>query len=389
MTDFDEVIDRRDTHSQKWDDLEKNYGVPADSGIPLWVADMDFRAPPPVNAALQRMVDHGVHGYYGDDTSFRAAMAGWMKRRHDWTIEPEWALQTHGLVNAIAMVIQACSAPGEGVIIFSPVYHAFARIISANDRRMVASPLRIEDNRFHMDIAALEASLTGDERILLLCSPHNPGGRVWSAEELRDVAAFCERNDIILVSDEVHHDLVMPGHSHHVTACVAPEVGDRLVTLVATSKTFNIAGIETGSMLISNPALRRRVAKARSAMSISNNRFGMIMAEAAYQDGDEWLDSLLTYLDGNRRALNQGIEGVPGLSVMNLEATYLAWVDFSGTGMAREAFTTRLKDAGLAPSDGQSFGPEGELCMRFNIACRRALLDEAMGRLADAFSDPQ
>ena len=389
MTDFDEVIDRRDTHSQKWDDLEKNYGVPADSGIPLWVADMDFRAPPPVNAALQRMVDHGVHGYYGDDTSFRAAMAGWMKRRHDWTIEPEWALQTHGLVNAIAMVIQACSAPGEGVIIFSPVYHAFARIISTNDRRMVASPLRIEDNRFHMDIAALEASLTGDERILLLCSPHNPGGRVWSAEELRDVAAFCERNDIILVSDEVHHDLVMPGHSHHVTACVAPEICDRLVTLVATSKTFNIAGIETGSMLISNPALRRRVAKARSAMSISNNRFGMIMAEAAYQDGDEWLDSLLTYLDGNRRALNQGIEGVPGLTVMNLEATYLAWVDFSGTGMAREAFTTRLKDAGLAPSDGQSFGPEGELCMRFNIACRRALLDEAMGRLADAFSDLQ
>ena len=178
----------------------------------------------------------------------------------------------------------------------------------------------------------------------------------------------------------------MPGHSHHITACVAPEVSDRLVTLVATSKTFNIAGIETGSMLISNPALRRRVAKARSAMSISNNRFGMIMAEAAYQDGDEWLDSLLTYLDGNRRALNQGIEGVPGLSVMNLEATYLAWVDFSGTGMAREAFTTRLKDAGLAPSDGQSFGPEGELCMRFNIACRRALLDEAMGRLADAFT---
>ena len=319
MTDFDEVIDRRDTHSQKWDDLEKNYGVPADSGIPLWVADMDFRAPPPVNAALQRMVDHGVHGYYGDDTSFRAAMAGWMKRRHDWTIEPEWALQTHGLVNAIAMVIQACSAPGEGVIIFSPVYHAFARIISANDRRMVASPLRIEDNRFHMDIAALEASLTGDERILLLCSPHNPGGRVWSAEELRDVVAFCERNDIILVSDEVHHDLVMPGHSHHVTACVAPEICDRLITLVATSKTFNIAGIETGSMLISNPALRRRVAKARSAMSISNNRFGMIMAEAAYQDGDEWLDSLLTYLDGNRRALNDEAIGLLADAVSELQ----------------------------------------------------------------------
>ena len=389
MIDFDEVIDRRDTHSQKWDELEKGYGVSPDGGIPLWVADMDFRAPPPVNEALQQMADHGIHGYYGDDSSFRAAMAGWMKRRHGWTIEPDWALQTHGLVNAIAMVIQACSAPGEGVIIFSPVYHAFARIINANGRRMVASPLRVEDNRFHMDIEALEASLTGDERILLLCSPHNPGGRVWSAGELKEVAAFCERNDIILVSDEVHHDLVMPGHSHHITACVAPEICDRLVTLVATSRTFNIAGMETGSMLISNPKLRRLVAKARSAMSISNNRFGMIMAEAAYRDGDEWLDSLLTYLDGNRRVLNEGIAAIPGLSVMNLEATYLAWVDFSGTGMECEQFMSRIRNVGLAPSAGQSFGPEGELCMRFNIACRRALLDEAMGRLADAFSDLQ
>ena len=389
MIDFDEVIDRRDTHSQKWDELEKNYGLSADTGIPLWVADMDFRAPPPVNAALQRMVDHGIHGYYGDDSSFRAAMAGWMKRRHGWTIEPDWALQTHGLVNAIAMVIQACSAAGEGVIVFSPVYHAFARIIHANGRRMVASPLRVTDNRFFMDIEGLEASLTGDERILLLCSPHNPGGRVWSEEELRDVAAFCERNDIILVSDEVHHDLVMPGHKHHMTALAAPEICDRLITLVATSKTFNIAGIETGSMVISNHDLRRRVAKARSAMSISNNRFGMIMAEAAYRDGDEWLDSLLTYLDGNRRVLNEGVAAIPGLSVMNLEATYLAWVDFSGTGMTREQFTSRVRDAGLAPSDGRSFGPEGELCMRFNIACRRALLDETMSRLAAAFSDLQ
>ena len=389
MIDFDEVIDRRDTHSQKWDELEKNYGLSADTGIPLWVADMDFRAPPPVNAALQRMVDHGIHGYYGDDSSFRAAMAGWMKRRHGWTIEPDWALQTHGLVNAIAMVIQACSAAGEGVIVFSPVYHAFARIIHANGRRMVASPLRVTDNRFFMDIEGLEASLTGDERILLLCSPHNPGGRVWSEEELRDVAAFCERNDIILVSDEVHHDLVMPGHKHHMTALAAPEICDRLITLVATSKPFNIAGIETGSMVISNHDLRRRVAKARSAMSISNNRFGMIMAEAAYRDGDEWLDSLLTYLDGNRRVLNEGVAAIPGLSVMNLEATYLAWVDFSGTGMTREQFTSRVRDAGLAPSDGRSFGPEGELCMRFNIACRRALLDETMSRLAAAFSDLQ
>ena len=388
MFDFDEVIDRRGTHSQKWDGMGR-YGVPTDTGIPLWVADMDFRAAPPINDALQRMVDHGVHGYYGNDTTFRAAMVAWMKRRHDWDIDPEWALQTHGLVNALAMIIQSCSAPGDGVIVFSPVYHAFARIIDANDRQLVESSLVIRDNRFHMDLGSLESTLTGSERLLFLCSPHNPGGRIWNVDELRALSDLCERHDIILVSDEVHHDLVMPGHKHHITAKVAPEIADRLITLVATSKTFNIAGIETGSILIANPELRKQVAKARAAMSISNNRFGMIMAEAAYEAGDEWLDALLPYLDANRRLFAGSIAAIPGLSMMDLEATYLAWVDFAGTGMTREAFTARLCQAGLAPSEGHSFGPEGELCMRFNLACRHALLAEVMERLSGAFSDLQ
>ena len=389
MIDFDEVLDNRDRHLTKWEAFSDNYGVPADTGIPLWVADMDFRAPPPVNEALQKMVDHGVHGYYGPDDSFREAQAGWMARRHDWAIEPEWALQTHGLGNGLSVIINACSEPGEAVIIFSPVYHSFARIIKANDRRVHASPLAIRGGRFHMDLDALAASLTGDEKIMFLCSPHNPGGRIWSADELRDVALFCERHDIIMVSDEIHHDLIMPGHSHTILAKVAPEISDRLITLVATSKTFNIAGIETGSLLIPDPALRQRVARVRHAMNISNNRFGMLMAEAAYRGGDEWLDTLLPYLDSNRRLMNEAIGGIPGLSVMDLEATYLAWVDFSGTGMKREEFVERLRRVGLAPSEGRTFGPEGELCMRFNIACRHALLDEAMARLSFAFADLQ
>ena len=362
MIDFDEVLDNRNHHLEKWDEVADRYNVPGDTGIPLWVADMDFRAPPAV---------------------------GWMARRHDWTVEPDWALQTHGLGNALSVIVNACSAPGEGVIIFSPVYHAFARIIKANDRRVHASPMTVSDGRFHMNLSGLEASLTGDEKIMFLCSPHNPGGRVWSADELREVASFCQRHDIILVSDEVHHDLVMPGHSHTILAKAAPEIADRLVTLVATSKTFNIAGIETGTMLIPNETLRRRIAKVRSAMNISNNRFGMLMAEAAYREGDEWLDTLIPYLDNNRRLLNEAVGGMPGLSVMNLEATYLAWLDLSGTGMAREEFIERITRVGLAPSEGRAFGPEGELCMRFNIACRHALLDEAMARLSDAFADLQ
>ena len=389
MIDFDEVLDNRNHHLEKWDEVAERYGVPGDSGIPLWIADMDFRAPPAVNAALQKMVDHGVHGYYGPDDSFREALVGWMARRHDWTVQPEWALQTHGLGNALAVIINTCSAPGEGVIVFSPVYHSFMRIIKANDRRVHATPLRLEDGRFHMDIAALEASLTGDEKILFLCSPHNPGGRVWNAGELREVADFCRRRDIILVSDEVHHDLIMPGHSHSILAKVAPDLSDMLITLVATSKTFNIAGIETGTMMVENEHLRRRIARVRGAMNISNNRFGMVMAEAAYREGDAWLDALIPYLDRNRQLLNAAIGDIAGLSVMNLEATYLAWVDFSGTGMAREEFISRLTAVGLAPSEGRTFGPEGELCMRFNIACRHALLDEAMRRLADAFSGLQ
>ena len=389
MIDFDEVLDNRNHHLEKWDKVAERYGVPGDSGIPLWIADMDFRAPPAVNAALQKMVDHGVHGYYGPDDSFREALVGWMARRHDWTVQPEWALQTHGLGNALAVIINTCSAPGEGVIVFSPVYHSFMRIIKANDRRVHAAPLRLEDGRFHMDIAALEASLTGDEKILFLCSPHNPGGRVWNAGELREVADFCRRRDIILVSDEVHHDLIMPGHSHSILAKVAPDLSDMLITLVATSKTFNIAGIETGTMMVENEHLRRRIARVRGAMNISNNRFGMVMAEAAYREGDAWLDALIPYLDRNRQLLNAAIGDIAGLSVMNLEATYLAWVDFSGTGMAREEFISRLTAVGLAPSEGRTFGPEGELCMRFNIACRHALLDEAMRRLADAFSGLQ
>lgn len=387
--DFDEIIDRRNTHADKWDSMEKNYGVSAETGIPLWVADMDFRAPDAVNDALQELVTHGVHGYYGNDSTFRSAICGWMKRRHGWDIEGDWALQTHGLGNAIAVIIQALSQPGEGVVIFSPVYHSFMRIIKANDRRIVASPLVTRDGRFEMDLDALQASLTGDERIMLFCSPHNPGGRVWSRDEVADLAAFCERNDIILVSDEVHHDLVMPGHKHHITDMVAPEIRHRLITLAASSKTFNIAGMETGSMLIADPDLRQTVHRRCRAVNISPNRFGMVMAEAAYNGGDDWLDALIPYLNENRQLLNRAIDAIPGLSVMDLEATYLAWVDFAGTGMAREEFTARVHKAGLAPSHGITFGPEGDSFMRFNIACRRALLDEAMQRLADAFSDLQ
>ena len=387
--DFDRIIDRRNTHSSKWDSMQASYGVSPNTGIPMWVADMDFRPPQQVDAALAAEMAHGVYGYYDNPASYAAALSGWMERRHNWRVDPSWLLQTHGLVNALALCISAFSNPGEGVIVFSPVYHWFGNIVGANDRRLVESELVRREGVYHMDLAALGAQLTGDERLVLLCSPHNPGGRVWSAAELGALADFCVKHDLVLISDEVHNDLIMPGHSHVVAPLAMPQAADRLVTLIATTKTFNLAGGMTGSMVIPNQALRRKLAKTHKAAGMSVNRFGMVMAEAAYLHGADWLDELLVYLDGNRQLLSDELSQIPGVSVMPLQATYLCWVDFAGTGMAPAEFIRRIQDAGVAASHGSTFGAGGDSFMRFNIATPRAQLATAMQRLRTAFADLQ
>jgi cystathionine beta-lyase len=254
---------------------------------------------------------------------------------------------------------------------------------------MVESPLVLENGRYQMDLVALEARLQGDEKLLLLCSPHNPGGRVWTAAELSDLADFCIKHDLILVSDEVHNDLVMPGHKHVVAPLAMPQAADRLVTMVATSKTFNLAGGMTGSMIIPDDALRKTLAKTHKAAGMSANRFGMVMAEAAYLHGAEWLDQLLIYLDENRKLLSSEMARIPGVTVMPLEATYLCWVDFCGTGMAPAELIDRIQTAGVAASHGATFGTGGETYMRFNIAAPRQLVAEALKRLHNAFADLQ
>ena len=387
--DFDRIIDRLNTHSSKWDSMQASYGVSPDTGIPMWVADMDFRPPQQVDAALAAEMAHGVYGYYDNSASYAAALSGWMERRHNWRVDPSWLLQTHGLVNALALCISAFSNPGEGVIVFSPVYHWFGTIVDANDRRLVESELVQHDGVYHMDLAALEAQLTGDETLVLLCSPHNPGGRVWSAAELGAISDFCVKHDLVLISDEVHNDLIMPGHSHVVAPLAMPQAHDRLVTLVATTKTFNIAGGMTGSMVIPDDTLREKLAKTHRAAGMSVNRFGMVMAEAAYLHGADWLDALLVYLDGNRQLLSDELSHIPGVSVMSLQATYLAWVDFAGTGMPAAEFINRIQAAGVAASHGSTFGAGGDSFMRFNIAMPRAQVATAMQRLRTAFSDLQ
>lgn len=390
MFDFDEPIDRRQTHSMKWDMMEPLFGVAPEDGISMWVADMDFRPPPAVMAALVREIEGGVPGYYGDDRAYRAAVQGWMARRHGWEVDPAAILTTHGLVAAVGMCLQAYTEPGDGIVLFTPVYHAFARVIAANGRRVVESRLVERDGRYHMDLDALAAAMTGRERMVVFCSPHNPGGRIWSVAEQRALAEFCAAHDLTLVSDEIHHDLLMPGETHVPMAVAAPEVADRLVMLTATTKTFNIAGGLTGNAIVADEGLRAKLAARIAAAGGSPNRFGAIMATAAYAEGDAWLDALRVYLAGNAQVFDAGIAAIPGLRSMPLQSTYLAWVDFRGLGMEQAEILRRLRDdARIAASPGPQFGGGGEGWMRFNLATPRARVVEAVGRLQAAFGDLQ
>jgi cystathionine beta-lyase len=388
---FDEDINRVGTHSVKWDAMEKLYGVAPGDGIAMWVADMDFRPPACVQKALEEMTAHGLYGYFGDDSAYLAAIQWWMKTRHGWDVAAATISTTHGLVNGTGLCVQAFSQPGDGVVLMTPVYHAFARVIEAAGRRVVECQMPITAGRHVMDFDAWDAQMTGDERMLILCSPHNPGGQVWSVEELRGVADFAKRHDLIVVSDEIHHDLVFAGHKHTVMPLAAPDIADRLVMMTATTKTFNIAGSHIGNVIIPDAALRARFGAVMNGLGISPNSFGLFMATAAYSpEGAEWLDALIAYLEENKRIFDEGVNAIPGLRSMPLEATYLAWVDFSGTGMTRAEFTDRVqKGARIAANHGPSFGKGGEDWMRFNIATPRARMIEAVARLKVAFSDLQ
>ena len=390
MFDFDRVIERRGTHSSKWDHIARLSGIKSADAIPMWVADMDFAAPPGVTEALSGELQCAVHGYYADTGSWAAALVDWMGRRHGVKIDPAWVSPTPGIVSGLGLILQAVSAPDDEVVVFPPAYHAFRRIIRANERRILDAQLVESAGRYVMDLDALRARLSPQTKVVFLCSPHNPGGTVWSAAELRALGALCAERDLILVSDEIHCDLVFAGAKHTPTMAAAPEIADRLITCVAATKTFNLAGAHVGACITSNAALKRRLDARIAASGLgSYNRFGMIATEAAWRTGEAWLDELLPYLAKNRDVFDARIEAAaPGARSMHLDGTYLAWVDFSGTGLAPEDVAARVRDrARLFVSPGEQFGPGGETWLRFNFATPRLLLDEALSRLEGAFSD--
>ncbi len=390
MFDFDRVIERRGTHSAKWDNIARLSGIESPDAIPMWVADMDFAAPPGVTAALTAEVQRATHGYYADTGTWARALADWMLRRHGLQVDPGWVSPTPGIVSGLGLILQAVSEPGDEVVLFPPVYHAFRRIVVANDRRILDVQLVETAGCYTMDFDALRAKLTPRTKVVFLCSPHNPGGTVWTPDELRALAAFCAEHDLILVSDEIHCDLLFDGAKHTPTLTAASEIADRLITCVAATKTFNLAGAHVGGCFTSNVALKKRLDARIMASGLgSYNGFGMIATEAAWRTGEAWLDALLPYLTANRDLFDARIQAAaPGARSMHLDSTYLAWVDFSATGLSPEDVAARVaKRARIFASPGPQFGPGGETWLRFNFATPRPLLEQALGRLDDAFAD--
>lgn len=388
---FNDLIDRRGTNSSKWDKMERLYGISPEDGLAMWTADSDFATAPCVIDAVRRAADHGVFGYSWQHPAYLQAVQWWMDARHSWKIDTDWVLTTQGLGNAIALSLDVWSEPGDGVVIFTPVYHEFAHKVNKTGRRVVECPLVRESNSYGLDLDDAQSRLDGTEKILLWCSPQNPSGRVWTPDELRAVAAFAERNGLILVSDEIHHDLVYSGRTFVPMDVAAPAARPWTVTLAAASKTFNIAGQRTGNMIIPDDKLRAQMRHRLATLDYEPSALGISMITAAYSaDGAAWVDAQVDHLNGNRALFDATIAKIPGLWSMPLQATYLAWVDFSGTGMTHAEFTRRLReDARIATSPGPGFGTGGETFERFNLATQRARVEEACVRLTEAFRDLQ
>jgi cysteine-S-conjugate beta-lyase len=383
--DFDHVIERRGTGSLKWDTVERSTGV-ADA-LPLWVADMDFKAPDAVLDALRARVEHGIFGYTVKTGSCYRAIIGWMQRRHGWAIERDWILFSPGVVPALNLAVQAYTRPEDRVIVQTPVYYPFSAAVVNNGRELVTNTLIEEGGAYRIDFDGLEQSIDERTRMLIFCSPHNPVGRVWRRDELENLAEICVRNHLVVVSDEIHADLVMKGHTHLPLATISPAVASLTVTCTAPNKTFNVAGLQAGNVIISNPELRDRFrAVLTSAGLTMANILALAASEAAYDHGEEWLEQLLEYLHGNYLFLRTFVEQrMPRVKATPLEGTYLAWLDFRGCGLGDpELKTLLLQKARVWLDAGPMFGPGGEGFQRINIACPRSVLAQALERIAAA-----
>lgn len=384
---FDLNIDRNRTASLKWDHIPTVFGV--EEALPMWVADMDFAAPPAVVRAMHDRVEHGVFGYTLQTDSYREAITNWMGNRHNWSIKPEWIQYCPGVVPALSLIVEAFTEPGDQVVIQTPVYPPFYNVVKDHNRELILNPLiRNEQGDYEMDFEDLERSLSGGRvKMIILCSPHNPVGRVWTKEELSRIAALCEQYDVLVVSDEIHADLIFKAGSHTPFASLSEDAANRSFICTAPSKTFNIAGLNTANIIIPNDTLRRRFEKALQRYALGSiTPIGAAATEAAYREGGEWLDALLDYIRGNMEYIKTYLEqNIPEVKVTLPEATYLLFIDFRGLKMSNDDLNKFLvHKARIGLNNGITFGKNADGFMRMNVACTLATTKEAMARLHSA-----
>ncbi|MHA7965965.1 MalY/PatB family protein [Paenibacillus sp. CAU 1782] len=383
--DFDTLIDRRNTRSYKWDQCEVLFG--SKDILPLWVADMDFPSPPAVQEVLKKRASLGAYGYAIREDSYFQSIQDWFQRRHDWKLEKEWIVDSPSVVTTLSLAVELFSEPGAPVVLQSPVYYPFYDVISSNDRVVAANPLVIRNGRFEMDLEHLESLFQGGAKLLLLCSPHNPGGRVWDREELLALGELCLRYGVIVVSDEIHCDLIFDGHRHIPFATLSPEIADITITALAATKTFNLPGLLTSFMAVSNKALRSRLEKRLKTLSLHMaQHFAQDAVEAAYREGEEWLEAMLGYVKGNLDyALAYLEEHAPLIKPLKPDGTYLLWLDCRGLGLDKNGLKDLMyKKAKVAFNEGSVFGIEGEGWLRMNLACPRYIVEQALAQFCEA-----
>lgn len=389
---FDEYLERRGTGSIKWDGCNEKFGVdPSVEMIPMWIADMDFRSPGEVMDALAERVKTGAYGYSTKPDSFYDSIIRWVKRRYHWEVKKEWIVFTPGVIPGYTIVIQHFTAPGDGIIVQSPVYYPFMDGVKNNGRKLVLNPLIEKNGKWTMDFEDLETKVKDpDNKLLILSNPHNPVGRAWTAEELERLGNLCADNGVILIADEIHGDLMM-GDSRHQAVCgISEKIRDNTIAQYAPSKTFNLAGLQTAYAIISNDKIREQFNKGMNANRIYNmNWFGPTALETAYDQCEEYVSALCTYINDNMDYMKEYIDTrLPQLKMEKPEATYMVWVDFRGTGMSVEEIETFIaKKAHIGVDLGTWFGPGGAGYLRFNVACPRCVLERALNQLEQALKD--
>ena len=389
---FDEVIDRRNTNAIKLERCKALFGT--EDVLPLWVADMDFRTPDFIINAIQERLEHPILGYTMLPKNFYSASINWIKEHHDWNVQREWLGFLPGIVPGLSFAVQALTSPGDEIIVQPPVYYPFFHVIEKNNRVLVHNPLKEEAGKFVMDLEDLELKFTPKTKLFILCNPHNPGGRVWSKEELKQFADICEKHQITIVSDEIHADMVLPGSDtcHTPLATVSVWSEQNTVTFMAPTKVFNMPGVISSVYITPNAELRHRFAQYLEASEMNGgNMFAGIAAVAAYENGDEWRKQMLDYVQGNIDFVADFLKkNVPQIKPMIPEASFLVWLDCKNLGMETDELHKFFSlKAGLGLNKGTIFGPGGEYHLRLNVACSRSILEKAMKQLQEAVNSNQ